>query len=134
MSRHLAIFDREAIGSIFSGKKKVEGRFSQIKISPFSKVARGDVVLMKLSGEEIVGQFLVDRVVSFDHPNKEDVEFVKRKYGKDLSLPGTFWLEKEKINYITLMIIGTVTKFIVPPVIKKKDLRPWVVLDNQSEE
>ena len=126
--KHLAILTPEAIQDIFSGKKKVEGRFSQIKIPPFGKISRGDTVLMKLPGEKIVGQFLVDRIVYFDHPNGQEIEEIKKKYGKSLVLPKTFWLEKEKINYATLMFIKSVNKFIIEPKFPKKDLRPWVVL------
>jgi len=129
MTRHLAIFDKQAADDIFSGKKKIEGRFSQIKISPFGKVSAGDVVLIKISGEEIVGQFSVDRVIYFDHPKAEEVEEVKKKYGRNLSLPVTFWLEREKTSYVTLMFIKSATKFIIPPKVEKKDLRGWVVLE-----
>jgi len=129
MARHLAVFNREAVEDIFSGKKKVEGRFSQIKIAPFGKVSTGDTVLIKLPGEEIVGQFLVDRVVYFDHPTAREVDEIKKKYSKSLLLAKIFWKDKEKINYVTLMFIKSATKFIVPPKIEKRDLRPWVVLD-----
>ncbi len=128
MVKHLAIFNVDDAQKIFSGKKKIEGRFSQIKIPPFAKVSKGDIVLVKVGGEKITGQFLVDRVLYFDHPRQEEFDGIKRKYGKDLALSKTFWLEKEKVNYVTLMFIKSVTKFIIPPQIAKKDLRPWVVL------
>lgn len=129
MARHLAVFNKEAVDDIFSGKKKVEGRFSKIKIPPFGKVSAGDVVLIKLPGEEIVGQFLVDRVIYFDHPTAGEVDEVKKKYGRGLTLSGAFWKDREKINFVTLMFIKSATKFIVPPKIAKRDLRPWVVLE-----
>ena len=72
--RHLAIFKTEDAARIFSGKRKIEGRFSQIKIPPFGKVSAGDIVLIKTPGEKIIGQFLVDRVIYFDHPTKEEIE------------------------------------------------------------
>lgn len=128
MVKHLAILKAEAIEAIFSGRKKIEGRFSKIKIDPFGKVSAGDVVLMKLPGDKIVGQFIVDRVINFDHPREEEVELVKKTYGKDLEVPLGFWHEHEKVNFVTIMFIRSATKFIVPPVVKKKDLRPWVVL------
>lgn len=129
MAKHLAILDKEAAEVIFDGRKKVEARFSQIKIPPFGKVSSGDVVLMKLPGEKIVGQFLVGKVIYFDHPTTVDIEEIKKKYAKALALPNSFWLDHEKINYITLMFIKTVTKFIIEPQVKKKDLRGWVVLE-----
>lgn len=129
MVKHLAVLTPDAASLIFSGKKKVEGRFSKIKISPFSKVSAGDVVLIKTPGEDIVGQFIVDRVISFDHPTDYEIAELKKKYAADLALAPSFWLEHEKINYVTLMFIRSVTKFIIAPQIPKRDLRPWVVLE-----
>ena len=127
--RHLAILAREAAEAIFDGRKKIEGRFSQIKIPPYGEVSSGDVVLMKLPGEKIIGQFLVGKVIYFDHPTPQDIYELKKKYAKALALPTAFWLDHEKINYITLMFIKTVTKFIIEPQVKKKDLRGWMVLE-----
>lgn len=129
MAKHLAVFDPEAVKLIFDGKKRIEGRFSKIKIPPYLKVAAGDTVLIKIGGEDILGQFIVDRVIYFDHPTNFEVEEIKKKYAKSLSLPKSFWLEHEKINYVTLMFIKSITKFLFPPQIPKKDLRPWVVLE-----
>ena len=128
MARHLAIFDREAADLVFSGKRKIEGRFSQIKIPPFGKVSSGDTVLVKISGEKIVGQFAVDRVLYFDHPTTGELAQIKRKYAAGLALPKTFWLDHEQVNYLTLIFIKSVTRFIIAPEIAKRDLRPWVVL------
>lgn len=129
MVKHLAVFDGEVVKSIFDGKKKIEGRFSKIKIAPFGRVAAGDVVYIKVSGESIVGQFVVDRVFYFDHPKETELLEIKKKYAKELALPVDFWHNREKINYLTLMFIKSVSKFIVAPDVPKKDLRPWVVLD-----
>lgn len=128
MTRHLAIFNPEAVKLIFKGTKKIEGRFSQIKIPPFSHVSAGDTVLIKVSGENIVGQFTVDRVLFFDHPRPDELAQLIKKYSQQMALPPHFFLEHEKVNYVTLMFIKTVTKFLIPPQIPKKDLRGWVVL------
>ncbi|OGD84156.1 hypothetical protein A2165_02905 [Candidatus Curtissbacteria bacterium RBG_13_40_7] len=128
MIKHLAIFKPEDAAKIFFGTKKIEGRFSQIKIAPYGKVSSGDTVLVKIPGEKIIGQFLVDRVIYFDHPKPDELEVIKKRYASGLSLSKAYWLEHEKVNYATLMFIKSVTKFIIPPQIKKKDLRPWVVL------
>lgn len=127
--KHLAIYSADAIKSIFSGKLKIDGRFSKIKIPPFVKVEADDVVLMKLSGEKIVGQFIVDRVLYFDHPRAEELETLVRKYKGEMQLASNFWLTHEHVNYISLIFIREVTKFVVAPEVPKKDLRPWVVLE-----
>jgi hypothetical protein len=127
--KHLAIFTPESVKLIFSGKKKIDGRFSKIKIPPFGKVSSEDLIYIKISGEKIVGQFIVDRVLYFDHPKKEELTTLVNKYSSGLRLSKTFWLEHERVNYVSLMFIKSVTKFIIAPEISKKDLRPWVVLD-----
>lgn len=132
MVKHLAIFDADSVEAIFSGSKKIEGRFSKIKIPPYLKVSAGDTILIKIPGEDIVGQFNVDRVIYYDHPTKVEIDEIKARHSKGLALPSSFWLSHEKINYITLMFIKSVTKFIIPPQIPKRDLRSWVVLDQSN--
>lgn len=127
--KHLAIFTSETVKDIFAGKKRVDGRFSKIKIAPFGRVAAGDIILMKVSGEQIVGQFTADRVLYFDHPQKEEVKSLIHKYSRELVMPESFWLAHEHTNYVTLVFIKEVTKFLVEPDVPKKDLRPWVVLE-----
>lgn len=129
MAKHLAVFTLESTKDIFSGKKRVDGRFSKIKIAPFGKVAAGDVILMKVSGEQIVGQFTADRVFYFDHPQKEELKSLISKYSREFMMPESFWLAHETICYVTLVFIKEVTKFLIEPDIPKKDLRPWVVLE-----
>src|SRR3989344_9322060 len=113
MVRHLAVFDKGTIDLIFGGKKKIEGRFSQIRIPPFGKAASGDLVWMKVSGGKIEGQFTIDRVFYFDHPQGQELLYIKKKYAKDMAMPAAFWLSHEKVNYVTLMFIKSVTRFIV---------------------
>ncbi len=126
--KHLGVFDSNTTKLIFSGKKKIDGRFSKIKIAPFGKVNSGDTVLMKVSGEEIVGQFTISKVFYFDHPDAADLELILKRYGKDLIVPKNFWNTHEKVNFVTLMFLREVSKFLIAPEVPKKDLRPWVVL------
>lgn len=128
MIKHLAVFDASLAKLIFSGKKTIDGRFSKIKIAPFAQVSAGDAVYVKVSGETIVGQFIVDRVIYFDHPTKDEIVEIKKKYAKQLAVDEGFWLRREQITYITLMFIRSVNRFLIAPDIPKKDLRSWVVL------
>lgn len=134
MAKHLAVFDASSAKLIFSGKKTVEGRFSKIKISPFLSVSSGDAVYVKVSGEAIVGQFIVDRVIYFDHPTLEEISEIKKKYAKQMAMREDFWLSHEKITYITLMFIRSVNRFLIAPEVAKKDLRGWVVLEEPESK
>jgi len=127
--KHLAIFDKQGAEAIFSGQRKIEGRFSRIKLPPFGQIAKDDWVLVKKRGEKIVGHFTVSRVIFFDHPSKEDLEWMRKKYGKEMAMETNFWRKREKINFATLIFIDSVGKFLVAPTFPKKDLRSWVVLE-----
>ena len=134
MAKHLAVFDSDSAKLIFTGKKTVEGRFSKIKIAPFLSVSSGDAVYVKVSGEAIVGQFIVDRVIYFDHPTPDEIVEIKRKYAKQMAMREDFWLSHEKISYITLMFVRSVNRFLIAPEVAKKDLRGWVVLEEVISE
>jgi hypothetical protein len=127
--KHLAIFEGSAISDILCGKRAIEGRFSQIRIAPYGKVSAGDIVLMKPPGRQLVGEFVVDRVLYFDHPKKEEIEEMKQKFKKALGLSRDFWWKKDKISYVSLIFIRQASRYLTPPtIVKKRDLRGWVVL------
>lgn len=103
MKKHLAIFKGNGGEMILTGQKTIESRFSRAKIAPFGQISSGDLVYIKPSGKEIIGQFKVKKVVFIDKAN-----------GK----------------YVTLIFIGESSRFLTAPLkIPKKDLRGWVVLD-----
>lgn len=126
MAKHLGIFTKNNIEKIFSGKKTIDGRFSKIRISPYCDVAVGDTVYIKEPGEGVVGQFVVSKVIYFDHPDRKDLAELKNSYGKPMMVDDKFWSRLEKINYASLIFIKNVTKFLVPPTFDKKDSRGWM--------
>lgn len=132
--RHLAIFSLAAVEAIFSGQKKVECRFSQKRIAPFGQVRVGDTVFIKPPGKEIVGQFKVKKVISFEGLDKEDWQLIHSKYGQLLSLGSKredqiFFDGHQRAKYGTVIFLGAIEQFIISPIkIPKKDLRGWVVL------
>lgn len=135
MRKHLAIFDLETIKIIFSGKKTIESRFSQGKIAPFGQINIGDLVYIKAPGKDILGQFKVKKVISFEGLDGVDWDMIKLKYGKGLTLGNKekdrqFFEKHLNAKYATIIYIGQVEQFITSPIrIQKKDLRGWVVLD-----
>lgn len=135
MRKHLAIFSKGTISLIFSGKKTVETRFSQKKIPPFGVVGIGDTVYFKPPGEDVLGQFTVKKVISFEGLNDEDWSFIRLKWGKKLSLGSKeedqlYFNSHNAAKYGTLIFMTNVEQFITSPIkFIKKDLRGWMVLD-----
>lgn len=127
--KHLAIFQNDGAEKILSGKKTIESRFSRAKIAPYGVISSGDLVYIKPSGGEIIGQFRVTKVITFDGLDSKDIQEIKEKYGKGLNVDENYWKGKENCKFATLIFIGNSSRFITSPVkIPKKDLRGWVVL------
>lgn len=135
IKRHLAIFDLDTAHRILAGKKTIETRFSQKKISPFGEVSVGDIVYIKPVGSELAGQFIISKVIFYDGLDSSDLADIRQLYGKRLSLGSTeaddkFFDSKKDAKFGTIIFISQVERFITPPIkIPKKDRRGWVVLD-----
>ena len=127
--KHLAIFKGEAGEAILSGKKTIESRFSRIKNPPFGVISSGDLVYIKPSGKDIIGQFRVKKVFFFDSFDLSDLSDLRKRYGKELTVGGDYWEKHKNACFGTLIFIGDSERFITAPIkIAKKDLRGWVVL------
>ncbi len=119
MQKHLAIFDRETAEKILSGQKTIETRFSKHKIAPFGVISKGDLVYIKPSGEDIIGQFRVKKVIFFEGLEAEDNQILQKSWGEEIP----------PSNYGSLIFIDKSERFLTSPVkIKKRDMRGWVVL------
>ena len=127
--KHLAIFKGDGGNLILTGKKTIESRFSRRKDPPFGAIGAGDLVYIKPSGEDIIGQFRVKKVIFFDGLTPEDILEIEERFGKKILADKTYWQSKSNSTYVTLIFIGDSSRFITSPVkIPKKDLRGWVVL------
>ena len=127
--KHLAIFKGDGGELILSGKKTMESRFSKRKNPPFGLISAGDLVYIKPSGKDPIGQFRVKKVIFFDGLEIGDIGEIREKYGKELAVDEAYWKGKEIARYGTLIFIGEVDPFITSPLkFPKKDLRGWVVL------
>lgn len=135
MTKHLAIIHKSAAEAILSGNKTIETRFSKHKISPFRLVSTGDIVYMKLPGEDIVGQFKVKKVFSYEGLTPADIEKIFMDYGAQISMGNQVEdddYKKSKLDssFGTLIFISESERFITSPIkIKKSDLRGWMVLE-----
>lgn len=135
MKRHLAIMDKPTIEAILQGKKTIETRFSKNKIVPFGVVSSGDLVFIKPPGGDVIGQFRVKKVFSFEGLTPEDVEKIFQDYGEKISMGDQevdekYFKEKKDSLFGTLIFISASERLITSPVtLKKRDMRGWVVLD-----
>lgn len=130
MRKHLAIFKQGVGEQILNGTKTVETRFSKMKIVPFGQISAGDLVYIKPSGKDIIGEFRVKKVIFFDGLDKEEINEIRLKYNGGIVADEGYWERKMVSKYATLIFISQSTPFITAPLkILKKDLRGWVVLD-----
>lgn len=129
MTKHLAIFKGEGAELILNGEKTIESRFSSRKNPPFGQISAGDLVYIKPTGKEIIGQFRVKKVIFYDGLTNEDLLEIKESLNDAIVQDNDYWKAKLGSKYGTLIFIGESSRFITAPVkIPKKDLRGWVVL------
>ncbi|MBI2329894.1 hypothetical protein HYU94_00695 [Candidatus Daviesbacteria bacterium] len=129
MKKHLAIFKGTAGEAILLGKKTMESRISKSKSVPFGAISAGDLVYIKPSGKDIIGQFRVKKVIFFDGLEQSDLEDFKKRYNRELNVDESYWEKKKNCRYGTIIFIGNSSRFITSPIkIKKSDLRGWVAL------
>lgn len=129
MRKHLAIFKNGVGEDILNGKKTIETRFSRVKIAPFGQITSGDLVYIKPTGVDIIGQFRVKKVIFFDGLDGGEIGEIRKRYGGEIAAEEAYWQRKSDSKYGSLIFIGQTTPFITAPLkIPKKDLRGWVVL------
>lgn len=130
MQKHLAVFKKGVGEQILDGTKIIETRFSQIKLPPYGVISAGDLVYIKPSGKDIIGEFRVKKVIFMDALNEEDLKDIRQRWGDQIAADEAYWKKKETATYASLIFIAQTTPFITSPVkFSKKDLRGWVVLD-----
>lgn len=129
MKKHLAIFSGNNAELILTGEKSIETRFSKSKISPFGQVSAGDLVYIKPAGADIIGQFKVKKVISYNGLAYDDLLNIQKNYQTHILSDEKYWKDKKDCKYGTLIFIGEVNRFITSPIkVPKRDQRGWVVL------
>lgn len=130
MKKHLAIFKGNGGELILLGEKTIESRFSRRKDPPFSQISSKDLVYIKPSGKDVIGQFKVKKVIFYDGLDEADIKEIRLKYARFMVVDTEYWKKNSDAKYGTLIFIGTSSRFITAPIkIPKKDLRGWVVLE-----
>ena len=131
-SLHLAVFTEPYLSFLMAGKKTIESRFSQNGCAPYDQVAPGDVVLLKRSGDEIIG---LAHVSSVQHlTRRTDWGELRARYEQQLcATDDTFWADVKDADYASLMWFDMIRSL---PAIdcEKRDRRGWVVIKYATEQ
>lgn len=105
---HIAIMKKSwhLIEKILTGEKVIESRWYQTKRAPWGKVKVGDVIFFKNTGERVVVQAKVDKVLQFEFIGLNDVQKVVNQYGDKICLVEKEIKKWERIpNYAILMFL-----------------------------
>ena len=103
---HVAIMNKswKLIPKILSGEKSIESRWYQTRRTPWNKIASGDIVFFKNSGEPVTVKAAVSEVLQFEFSNDEEICRVLKKYGKKICLTETDFNKWGKVpRYCVLM-------------------------------
>lgn len=106
---HVAIMKKSwgLIPKILSGEKSIESRWYQTKRIPWNRVALGDKIFFKNSGELITAKAIVSEVVQFEIENSRNIQDIIKKYGKKICLvnnnPKTW---EKKPRYCVLIFLS----------------------------
>lgn len=130
MAKHLAIFTHNLASAVLSGKKTVDFRFSQSKISPYLKVQKGDTVFVKNVGDKVIGQAEVDNVLYYDSLTNWDLDRLRAEYSGQALISEEFFKKlSEKGRYLSLIFFKKPERFVAELNITKKNRRGWLVIN-----
>ena len=124
---HLGVFTEPYLTYILNGNKTIESRFSKNKISPYNKISKDDLVIIKKSSGDILAYFLIKDILFFDL-SKTSIDEIKFNYNEHLCVDEKFWLAKKNSNYATLIFIDKIVK-LNPFHINKKGMLTWIKLN-----
>jgi hypothetical protein len=129
---HLAILNQPYLTKILNGEKRIESRFSNMKIAPFHQVMKGDVVLLKEAAGAVVAIARVADVLYSNPSLGVQAETLMQTYQQDLALENDFVAAKRNCLYSTLIFLGEV-HIVQPLAVIKRDRRAWIVLNDGQE-
>jgi hypothetical protein len=133
---HLGIFANPYPDLILDGKKSIESRWSVHRIAPYGVSKKGDIVFVKRSSGLVEGYFTMKGVKSpgLSGINAEQVAKIREQYQAELAITDpTFWQERAKDHYVTLIWIDQPTRC-TPFAIEKIDRRSWIVLKKAEKK
>lgn len=129
---HVAIFSEPYLTLLLNGTKKVESRFSINKISPYGKIFKDDIVLVKKGGGPVVALFVAGDIQFISGLNINKLKIVEALYSERIcsEVDPLFWKNRENSKFATLIEVNLV-KEIDPFFINKSDRTAWSVVQNR---
>lgn len=129
---HVAIFSEPYLTLLLNGKKKIESRFSINKISPYGRIFKGDIVLVKKGGGPVVAVFLAGDIRFFSGLNINKLKIIEGDYSEAIcsEVDPLFWKNRENTKFATLIEVSRV-KEISPFLINKSDRTAWSIVQNK---
>lgn len=132
---HLAVLVEPFLGFVLDGSKRVESRFSAVRMPPFRAVDEGDVILLKAASGPVVAVTLASEVWCYGGLTAKARADLHERFGADLrdDVPG-FWEHREAARFATLIRLGEVACLATPIPCPKTDRRGWVVLRERPNQ
>nr|AQS33596.1 hypothetical protein [uncultured archaeon] len=129
---HLAIVKNGWLGKILSGEKTIESRWYKHKKAPFMAINKKDTIYFKETGKQVGVKSGISDVMFFDNLDKNKIEEIIRKYGKQICISNNDASELMYKKYCTLIFLKGV-EVIKPFSIDKKgygNMCAWISVDN----
>lgn len=129
---HVGIFAEPYLTLILTGKKTIESRFSVNRISPFGKVSKGDLVLLKKAGGAVVGLFIAGDVIFYSRLNTKKLAEIENNFAKQIcsEVNPNFWENRKESKFATLIYISQFIE-VEPFRINKSDRTAWSIVQNR---
>ncbi|MBB5624109.1 hypothetical protein HDE69_005206 [Pedobacter cryoconitis] len=129
---HVGIFAEPYLTLIIEGKKTIESRFSINRISPYGRIFKGDIVLVKRAGGPIVGMFLAGEIKFYSRLNSKKLKEIESSFGEQICtyINPNFWVTRATSKFATLILIDRFIE-IEPFTINKSDRMAWSIVQNR---
>jgi hypothetical protein len=122
---HLGVFVEPFLAAILDGRKTIESRFGVHRCTPFERVQRGDIILLKRSGGPVVGLALAGEATYYELDTKILDDLRDRFATKLFAEDDEFWSARADKRFASLIEIDDTVK-IDTMTVEKRDRRGWV--------
>lgn len=138
---HIAIMSKSwhLLEKVANGTKTIESRWYMYKYAPWGKIAPGNIIYFKNSGEPVTIKATAHKVLSFENLTSGRVAELLHRYGKEdgieeKDLP--LFYERFKNKRYCLLIFLKDVREVEPFQINKKGfgaMAAWITVENISQ-